>query len=78
MSDTPRLLIEVSYPSWNMTALQLSIGKRDEQGLYDGYRIAGPKFDGTGETILRAELSRADAAEIRRYLDAVYPAEASQ
>jgi hypothetical protein len=69
-----RVFIEVGRPAWaKRGGLQLSISKRDETGLGSGYRIAGPKFDGTGETLLSAELSREDAAEIRRYLDAVYP-----
>lgn len=47
-------------------AFQLCIG--DENG---GYRIAGPKYDGNGKTILRRELTKRDADEIRSYLDQV-------
>lgn len=44
--------------------LQVSIGK--ENGT--GYRIAGPKYDGNGETLLKVFLSEAEKKEIRSYL----------
>ncbi len=49
-------------------AVQLSIG--DDGG---GYRIAGPKYDGTGKTILRRTLTPRDRDEIRSYLRRVQP-----
>ena len=53
--------------------LQLSINQTDENGTGDGYRLAGPKFNGSGEVLLTRHLDDRDAAEIRRYLDAVFP-----
>lgn len=44
-------------------AIQISIGDGSI-----GYRIAGPKYDGSGRTLLRKELSDDDVVEIRRYL----------
>lgn len=44
-------------------------------GCGDGYRIAGPKFNGTGEVLLSKTLTGRDADEIRAYLDHV-PADA--
>jgi hypothetical protein len=54
--------------------LQLAIHKIGPDGAGHGYRIAGPKFTGTGRTLLTRELTAEDAAEIRRYLDSVFPA----
>lgn len=38
----------------------------------DGYRIAGPKFDGTSELLLRHVLSERDAKEIRSHIDRLH------
>lgn len=46
--------------------IQLSINDGDV-----GYRICGPKYDGTSRTIKKHKLSASDVAEIRRYLRAV-------
>jgi hypothetical protein len=53
--------------------LQVSISQLAEDGTGHGYRLAGPKFNGTGEKLLERPLDERDAAEIRRYLDAVFP-----
>lgn len=45
-------------------ALQVSIGSDDGHG----YRIAGPKYDGNGETLLKVFLSETEKKEIRSYL----------
>lgn len=44
--------------------LQLSINLKGEHG----YRIAGPKFDGTGTVLLEHVLNARDIDEIRSYL----------
>lgn len=67
-----RLTLEVSRDGWTK-GLQLSINQRDEKGLGSGYRLAGPKFNGSGETLLTRTLTEEDAKEIRAYLDAVFP-----
>jgi len=48
--------------------IQLSI---DCNGI--GYRLAGPKYDGTSKRLLRHKLDRRDVEEIRRYLRQVRP-----
>lgn len=50
-------------------ALQVSINWRDDKGGGHGYRIAGPKYDGSGTNLLRHQLTDRDKEEIRRYLD---------
>ena len=57
--------LEVSKDNWT-NGLQLSVN--DENG---GYRIKGPKFNGSQKTLLKADLSVRDATELRRYCDRV-------
>jgi hypothetical protein len=52
-------------------AIQLSISKLDENGCGHGYRISGPKFDGTGKDIHSHLLTPGDADEISQYLSQV-------
>lgn len=49
-------------------ALQVSIGKQDEDGGGIGYRIAGPKYDGNGKNLIRHFLTERDRREIESYL----------
>lgn len=65
-----RITLEVSREHG---ALQLSINKVDEHGSGWGYRLAGPKFCGSSETLLTCVLGERDAAEIRGYLDELWP-----
>jgi hypothetical protein len=67
-----RLVLQVSRDG-HTDRLQLAISKLDENGAGNGYRLAGPKFNGSGKTLLSRTLDEDDAAEIRRYLDAVFP-----
>lgn len=53
--------------------LQLAINLRG-----GGYRICGPKYDGSGRTIRRHELTARDIVEIRSYLDAAESALSSK
>lgn len=53
--------------------LQLSIGIPDSVG----YRIAGPKFSGTSESLLKRVLTQRDVDEIRHYLDMAFPSKES-
>ena len=71
-----KLIMEVTRDGWT-GRLQMSISQLDENGAGDGYRIAGPKFNGSSESLLRRELDERDAAEIRAYLDAVFPVPAT-
>lgn len=47
---------------------QVSIGDGDS-----GYRLYGPKFNGSSKAICEVKISESDAVEIRRYLDAAFP-----
>jgi hypothetical protein len=67
MSDK-RLTLEVSRDGWT-TGLQLSINLVDDAGSGDGYRLAGPKFNGSGEVLMVADLTPRDVAQIRSYIE---------
>lgn len=67
-----RITLEVSRDGWT-DGLQLSIQQTHENGGGHGYRLAGPKFNGSGKTLLTRELNQRDADEIRTYLDAAFP-----
>ena len=57
--------IEVhQHPRYSHGGIQISIG--DDHG---GYRIAGPKFDGSSKLLSKRTLDKRDIAEIRKYLD---------
>ena len=74
---TDRLVMQVSRDGLT-DRLQLAISKLDENDAGNGYRLAGPKFNGSGEVLLSRTLDERDAAEIRGYLDAVFPKEGGQ
>lgn len=54
----------------------ISVDKRSRDGAIQvsinadghGFRIAGPKYDGSGTNLLTKEITATDAAEIKRYL----------
>lgn len=58
--------------------LQVSISRRDKDGLGYGYRIAGPKYTGSSENLIRHKLTERDANEIRTYINNQFPPESSQ
>ncbi|MEU5976299.1 hypothetical protein [Streptomyces sp. NPDC047315] len=66
------VVVDVDRDGWT-DGLQLSISRLDEQGAGDGYRLAGPKYNGSSSNLLRAELTEHDAAQIRSYLDGAFP-----
>lgn len=70
--SSDRLTLEVSRDGWT-GRLQLSINQLDSDGCGHGYRLAGPKFNGSGEKLLTRTLDERDAEEIRTYLDHVFP-----
>lgn len=69
---TDKLILEVSRDGWTK-GLQLNIAKVDENDRGHGYRLAGPKFNGSSKTLLKVELDQRDVDEIREYLNAVFP-----
>lgn len=48
--------------------LQVSICKQDADGSGHGYRIAGPKYDGSGKALLKHVINERDKSEIESYL----------
>lgn len=64
----PKIIsLTVSKDGWTK-GLQLSIDAGD-----GGYRIAGPKFNGSSTVLLTHQLDQRDVDEIRRYLDDAFP-----
>jgi len=70
MSD--RIVIDVCRDGWTK-GLQLGIVQVDENGSGSGYRLHGPKYNGSSTPLLKHELDERDAAEIRKFLDEVFP-----
>ncbi|MGW5928047.1 hypothetical protein ACWF2L_17625 [Streptomyces anulatus] len=74
MTDTTarRAVLDVDRDGWTQN-LQLNISTLDENGTGMGYRLFGPKYNGSSTNLLRVELDERDAAEIRAALDAAFP-----
>ncbi len=72
MTDRPRIVIDVDRDGWTKR-LQLNVAKLDADGHGWGYRLAGPKYNGSSTNLLRCELTARDAAKIRQYLDEAFP-----
>ncbi len=66
MKTTP-LLLTLDKDGWTKS-LQLSI--EDDIG---GYRLCGPKYNGSSARLMTHVLKQRDADEIRRYLDRHFP-----
>lgn len=66
------VFFEVDKDGWT-GGIQLCIA--DDNG---GYRLAGPKYNGSSKSLLRRKINERDAAEIRRYLDVAFPQEIKQ
>ena len=66
MSEAQRTYISVDRRDCD-DGLQLSIGVEGDGGSH-GYRIAGPKYDGRGKTLLKHYINERDVGEIMRYL----------
>lgn len=63
----PKVTLEVTRDGWTK-ALQLSINFKGPQSGH-GFRLAGPKFNGSSTDVLIVELDARAIAEIRNYLD---------
>ena len=63
-----RVVLEVLQDGWT-GGLQLSIQAYDENDNGDGYRLFGPKFNGSSKLLRKRVLSERDVREIRSYLD---------
>lgn len=61
--------IQISKDGWTK-GLQLSIDYEDpKEGRDHGYRLAGPKFNGSSKILLDYTLDERDIREIERYLN---------
>lgn len=69
---TDKLTIDVDRDGWT-GKLQVSLQQTNEKGSGWGYRLAGPKFNGSSKNLISQELSQRDADEIRGHLNAVFP-----
>lgn len=67
MYGQPGVFLTVDRDGWTK-AIQLSIGVDDENGNGHGYRIAGPKYNGSSKSLIRHRLSIRDITEIEQYL----------
>ncbi|MFJ1993027.1 hypothetical protein [Streptomyces asiaticus] len=75
MSDTKptdSIVIDVCKDGWT-GGLQLGIAQLDESGRGFGYRIAGPKYNGSSKPLIKHTLDERDAKKIRDFLRAVFP-----
>ena len=72
---TPRIVMDVTRDGWT-NGVQLGISALDENGSGLGYRIAGPKYNGSQSLLLRTDLDERDAREIREHLDKAFPSQA--
>lgn len=69
-----RIVIDVDRDGWT-NGLQLNISQLDENDTGWGYRLYGPKSNGSSKNLIRHVLDKRDANEIRQMLDAVFPPE---
>lgn len=59
--------IAVDRDGWTK-GIQLSVGVQDKDGGGHGYRLSGPKFNGSSSQIDRHYLTERDIGEIEGYL----------
>lgn len=71
-TSSKRIVMDVSKDGWT-GGIQLGISELDEYGRGHGFRIAGPKYNGSQKRLLEVELDQRAADEIRSYLDAKFP-----
>lgn len=66
------LFIKLDRDGWT-GGLQLSIDIEGKNGDGCGYRLAGPKYNGSSSTVFKHKLNERDAKEIRSYLNVAFP-----
>lgn len=69
---TDRIELHVDRDGWTK-GLQVNLVQLAETNHGMGYRLAGPKYNGSSRNLLTARLDERDAREIRQQLDAVFP-----
>ncbi|MFJ2279171.1 hypothetical protein ACIOEZ_34045 [Streptomyces sp. NPDC087866] len=67
-----RIVLDVDRDGWTQN-LQLNLLTLDENDSGMGFRLAGPKYNGSSKNLLRTELDERDATEIRKALDVAFP-----
>lgn len=71
-SATPAVFLCVDRDGWT-NGIQVSIDLEAPDGSGRGYRLSGPKYNGSSSRVARVALSERDANEIRSYLDSAFP-----
>ncbi|PAX90145.1 hypothetical protein CLM85_06345 [Streptomyces albidoflavus] len=74
MSKPTRIKLEVDRDGWTSN-LQVNLAQVDDNDSGWGYRLAGPKYNGSSRNLLSRTLDERDAQEIRDALNAVFPDE---
>ncbi|MGW9638867.1 hypothetical protein ACWHAU_06870 [Streptomyces albidoflavus] len=74
MSKPTRIKLEVDRDGWTSN-LQVNLAQVDDNNSGWGYRLAGPKYNGSSRNLLSQTLDERDAQEIRDALNAVFPDE---
>lgn len=64
----PGAYITVDRDGWTK-GMQLSVDWVEVDGGGYGYRLAGPKYNGSSQTLMRHHLSARDLDELQRYID---------
>lgn len=73
MTEYP-VTIEVSRDGWTK-GYQVAIWENVGPLADTGYRLGGPKFNGSSKLLLKSDLNQRDADQIRRILDRHFPAQ---
>lgn len=74
MGKYTKVILCVDKDGWT-GGIQTSIDIADDKDGGIGYRISGPKYNGSSKSLAKVVLSQRDAEQIRQYIDMVYPRE---
>ncbi|WP_230536422.1 hypothetical protein [Streptomyces sp. OUCMDZ-3434] len=74
MNEPTHIKLDIDLDGWTQR-LQANLVQADADGLGWGYRLAGPKYNGSSRNLLSRTLNERDAREIRDALNAVFPDE---
>ncbi|MFD9151930.1 hypothetical protein ACFWDF_32750 [Streptomyces diastaticus] len=74
MNEPTHIKLDIDLDGWTQS-LQANLVQADADGLGWGYRLAGPKYNGSSRNLLSRTLNERDAREIRDALNAVFPDE---
>ncbi|MEU3386337.1 hypothetical protein [Streptomyces albidoflavus] len=74
MNEPTHIKLDIDLDGWTQR-LQANLVQGGPDGLGWGYRLAGPKYNGSSRNLLSRTLDERDAREIRDALNAVFPDE---